>query len=132
LPNKDRVDVRFTLVSEKTALIVDVLTVDMAKLGALSVLTVTVEKFPVVALIVLVDIWDEDMAAVFRMGVDIKRDAVKEVAVVAVVEITFITDNELTCNEEILTEFLGAKIRLPPSPVMYACAPELADVVWSP
>jgi hypothetical protein len=118
LPNKDRVDVRFTLVSEKTALTVDVLTVDMAKLGALSVLTVTVEKFPVVALIVLVDIWDEDMAAVFRMGVDMKSVAVKELATPDVVLTTFTTCKLLTCNEEILTEFLGAKIRLPPSPVM--------------
>ena len=43
LPKRDRVDVRLNLVSEKTELMVEVVTVDGTKLGALGVLTVRVE-----------------------------------------------------------------------------------------
>lgn len=43
LPRRDRVDVRLNFVSVKTELIVDVLIVDITKLGAFRVLTVRVD-----------------------------------------------------------------------------------------
>jgi hypothetical protein len=38
----------------------------------------------------------------------------------------------LTAKEEMKTEFLGERIKLPLFPVMYAIAPELPEVVWFP
>jgi hypothetical protein len=106
--------------------------VDIAKLGAFKVLTLTVEKFPVTAPTTFVEMPTEEMKFAFKKGVDIKSVAVYEVAVFTVVDITVPAVKLLTTKEEIKTEFWGARIKLPLLPVIYAAAPELPDVVWLP
>lgn len=70
-PVRERVDVSVNFAS-----IVLVLKVDTTKLGAFSVLTFRVEKFPVTPWITFVDMATEEMESVFKIGVDMKRVAV--------------------------------------------------------
>jgi hypothetical protein len=126
-PVKERVDVRVNFASMEI-----VLRVDAIKLGAFRVLTLMVEKFPVTACIVFVDMLIEEMEVASKYGVLMKSVAVKEVAVFIAVDIIVPATKLLTCKEEIKTEFLAARTKLPLSPVIYAIAPELPEVVWFP
>ena len=109
-----------------------VLRVDATKLGAFSVLTFRVEKFPVTPWIVFVDMLTEEMEVASKYGVDMKSVAVKEVAVFTAVDIIVPATKLLTSKEDMKTEFLAARIKLPLFPVIYAIAPELPEVVWFP
>jgi hypothetical protein len=70
-PVKERVDVRVNFASMET-----VLRVDAIKLGAFSVLTFRVEKFPVTPRITFVDMSIEEMEVASKYGVDMKSVAV--------------------------------------------------------
>jgi hypothetical protein len=72
------------------------------------------------------------MEVASKYGVLMKSVAVKEVAVFIAVDIIVPATKLLTSKEDMKTEFLAARIKLPLSPVIYAIAPELPEVVWFP